>query len=148
MKFLFLVATLFASFLLAGTATLTPSQVVLKYQKAMNSGDMSMLAEVTVESTFDTNMEVYSLSMALTDKAFAKTRKAYASDEKARNIVIQAVAAKLKKRKARKISNLTEMPLGGNRIMVRYIEDGKKKQLYLSLEKDGWKVNYLAGRKI
>ena len=148
MKFLFLVATLFASFLLAGTATLTPSQVVLKYQKAMNSGDMSMLAEVTVESTFDTNMEVYSLSIALGDKVFAKTRKAYANDEKARQSVIKAVATKLKNRKARKISNLTEMPLGGNRMMVRYIEDGKKKQLYLSLEKDGWKVNYLAGRKI
>ena len=125
----------------------TPSDVVLQYQKAMNNGNMSALQKVMVAASFDENMHVYSLSLALKDQAFAKTRKAYDHDSKARKKVIAVVAEKLKKRKAKKITDLKTSSLGKKRSMVRYLEDNRKKQLYLSLEKDGWKINYLAGRK-
>ena len=114
----------------------------------MNDGDIATLRAVCVASTFDTDMEVYSLSIALAHKDFNKVRKAYAHDEKARQKVISAVTQKLRNRKARTISDLSETPLGENRMMVRFLEDNKKKQLYLSQEKDGLKINYLAGRKV
>ena len=148
MKYLFLLATLFASFTLAKSSTLnTPQDVIVQYQKAMNNGDISALQKVMVADSFNENMHVYSLSIAMQDKAFKKVRKAYDTSDKARKEVIAKVAKKLKDRKARNNTNLTTSSLGKGRAMVRYLEDNRKKQLYLSLEKDGWKVNYLAGRK-
>jgi hypothetical protein len=37
---------------------------------------------------------------------------------------------------------------GTQRQTIDYTEDGKAKKLYFSKEKDGWKINYYAGRKV
>ena len=126
----------------------TPKGVVRSYYHAMNTADLVLLEKVMVKSSFDTTIEVWALSKALKDKEFHKILKAYGSDAKVDTEVKKAVQKKLLKSPVKDISDLVEIPLGKSRCMVRYKEDGKKKQLYTSLHADEWKIDYKAGRKI
>jgi len=126
----------------------TPKEAVHSYYKAMNTADIVLLERVMVASSFDTTIEVWALSKALKDKEFHKTLKAYGSDPKVDAEVRQAVKEKLLKSPEKKISDLVETPLGKSRCMIRYKEDGKKKQLFTSLHAGEWKIDYKAGRQI
>lgn len=100
-----------------------------------------------VKESYDTDVQVYALSIALRDTSFHKILKQYGISEKAKKIVEDAVREKLKKRKKRTISIKSEVSLGKKRAMVRFIENSKKKQLYVNHINKEWKVDYQAGRK-
>lgn len=140
---LFLVSLSFAS----EVDLSSPSRAVQSYYDAMNEGDTDALSQIMTEASFDTDMQVYALSIAFQDSNFHIILKEYEKSEEAKQIVIKAVKKKLAKRKKRHIVINKEISLGERRVMVRFQEDSKEKQLYLSHEKKGWKINYLAGRK-
>jgi hypothetical protein len=145
---IFLLSLLFASISLASKVNLnTPSSAVQSYYDAINEGDMSSLAQVMVQDSYDKDVQVYALSIAFKDKEFHKTLRRYSSSEVAKKTVILAVEEKLKQRKKRSITIKKELSLGKDRVMVQFSEDSKQKQLYLSKHPQGWKIDYLAGRK-
>ncbi|WP_373001562.1 hypothetical protein [Sulfurimonas sp.] len=137
-----------ASFSLASEVDLnTPSRAVQSYYDAINEGDLNSLSKVMVKESYDTDVQVYALSIALKNKEFHKTLKQYSESETAKQSVLQAVEKKLQNRKKRDIVINKEVPIGKNRVMVRFSENLKPKQLYLSHHPEGWKIDYLAGRK-
>lgn len=145
---IFLLSLLLVSISLASNINLTtPTTAVQSYYDAMNEGDMKTLSQVMVQDSYDKEIQVYALSIAFKDKEFHKILKRYSSSETAKETVILAVEKKLKQRKKRNITINEELSLGKNRVMVRFTEDSKEKQLYLSHHKQGWQIDYLAGRK-
>ena len=144
-----LVVLLFlASLSLASEVNLSsPSSAVQSYTSAINEGDLVALKKVMVSKSYDTDIQVYVLSIALNDPSFHKALKMYSTSEKAKKIVEDAVEQKLQKRKNRVITIKKEIPLGKNRVMVRFIEENKKKQLYVNFINSEWRIDYLAGRK-
>lgn len=147
MRFL-LLGLLFATSLFAKMPDLSsPQKTLLSYHHAIQEGDIQTLKAVMVEESFHTDMQVYALSIALQDTNFHTILKHYGQSDEARKIVQKAVAKKLKSRKNRTISDLKMTKIGKNRVMIRFKEDGKKKQLYVSKEGTLWKMNYKAGRR-
>ena len=145
----FLFLGLFLTTLISSELSLkTPDEAVKAYYKAMNSADISRLEQVMVKSSFDMTIKVWALSKALQDKAFAQTLKAYGTSPEIDKVVQNAVKIKLQNSPAKNISHLILTPLGNSRCMVRYKENAKEKQLYTSLHKKRWKIDYKAGRKI
>lgn len=126
----------------------TPKDAVYAYYYAMNHADIKLLETVMSKPSFDMTMEVWALSAALKDKDFYKVLKQYGSSADAHRKVREAVRKKLLSTPSKSISELEETPLGKNRCMVRYKENGKKKQLYLSLHGGLWKIDYMAGREM
>lgn len=114
----------------------------------MNNTDIDALEKVMVKSSFDMTIEVWALSKALQEKAFAKTLKQYGKNTQIDNEIKAVVRQKLKNSEPKVISELVTTSLGANRSMVRYKEDGKAKQLYTSFKNNEWKIDYQAGRKI
>lgn len=143
----------FTLFLLAGTLLASeidlhsPSAAVISYYNAMNEGDIIALEQIMVQESFDLDMQVYALSIALKDQYFHTILKQYGNSHEAKMIVKKEVSKKLRKRPKRTISSLQEIKMGPERVMVRFMEDKKKKQLYLSQQNRDWKIDYKAGRK-
>ena len=137
-----------ASFLLAHPYDFhTPQKSVQAYYKAINSADISLLQAVMTPDSFDTEIKIYALSIALNDKSFYQQFKLYNKSSDAKQSIIQKVKEKLEQRTARSIKIDKVIQLGTDRVMVKFYEDGKKKQLYLSRHNDAWIIDYLAGRK-
>jgi len=145
-KFLLL---LIASLSLASEVNLsTPIATVQTYYDAMNSADINSLKKSMVQDSFDMDMQVYALSIALNDKTFHKVLKQYSKNQTAKDIVIKKVEKKLQKRKKRTIKIDKEISMGKDRVMVKFFENSNNKQLYLSYKNKQWKINYQAGRKL
>ena len=139
---------LLVSTLLASEVDLcTPSSTVISYNNAMNDGDIDALKQIMVKSSFDTDMQVYALSIALKNPNFHIILKEYSKSDEARQIVIKEVKQKLYNRKKRTIVIDKEVAMGKDRVMVKFFEHSKQKQLYLEKKDKVWKINYLAGRK-
>ena len=144
----FILSLLLASISLASKVDLhTPSTAVQSYYDAINEGDMNALSQVMLQDSYDKDVQIYALSIAFKDKGFHKVLGRYNSSEDAKKTVILAVQEKLKQRKQRTIIINKEISLGKDRVMVRFSEESKQKQLYLSYHAQGWKIDYLAGRK-
>ncbi len=125
----------------------SPGAAVTSYYDAMNAADLNALKQIMVEESFDLDVQVYALSIALKDPDFNTILKAYGKSREAEEIVKKEVVKKLQKRPKRAISDLAEIPLGQDRVMVRFKEDAKPKQLYLSSHGGLWQIDYKAGRK-
>jgi hypothetical protein len=126
----------------------TPSDAVQSYYYAMNHADIELLETVMVKGSFDMTIQVWALSVALKDKEFHKVLKQYGSSHDVDKQVREAVRKKLQSTPSKTISDLDETPLGKSRCMIRYKENGKKKQLYTSLHGAVWKIDYMAGRQV
>jgi len=143
-----LTLVLLASLSLASEINISyPSETVHSYYNAINEADLSTLKKVMVKESYDTDIQIYALSIALKDPIFHKVLKQYGVNKKAKRVVEQAVERKLKKREKRTIVIKQEILMGKDRVMVKFLEDSKNKQLYLSRVGEEWKINYLAGRK-
>ncbi|MGB5964994.1 MAG: hypothetical protein WBF77_09265 [Sulfurimonadaceae bacterium] len=125
----------------------SPSSAVTSYYDAMNEGDLVALKQIMVQESFDMDVQVYALSIALKDPDFHTILKQYANSDEAREIVKKEVAKKLRSRSKRAATALQESKMGSDRFMVRFMEDTKAKQLYLSKHNRSWKIDYKAGRK-
>ena len=144
----FSILLLLAGSLLASAVDLhSPSAAVTSYYDAMNEGDIAALEQIMVPESFDMNMQVYALSIALNDEYFHTILKQYGNSLKAREIVLKEVTNKLRNRPKRSIADLKVNDIGYERAIVRFKEEGKPKQLYLSLHDSVWKIDYKAGRK-
>jgi hypothetical protein len=126
----------------------TPKDAVQSYYYAMNHADIELLESVMVKESFDMTIEVWALSVALKDKEFHKVLKQYGTSPEVDRQVKEAVRKKLQATPPKTISDLEETPLGKSRCIIRYKENGKKKQLYTSLHGVLWKIDYMAGRQV
>ncbi len=126
----------------------TPEEAVKSYYYAMNHADLEMLKKVMVKDSYDETVQIYALSVALKDPAFHKVLKQYGSSPEVDKKVQLAVEKKLRGLPPKVVSDLVTTPLGKSRAMIRYKEDGKKKQLYTSVHDSLWKIDYMAGRQI
>lgn len=127
----------------------TPEKAVISYYYAMNHADVGLLEKVMVKDSYDETIQVWALSIGFRDKAFMQVLKQYGENIQAEQEVKEAVANKLHNSDEKVISNLMTTFLGKSRAIIRYKEDGKKKQLYASLhDKNTWKIDYMAGRKV
>lgn len=127
----------------------TPEGAVSSYYYAMNNADLDLLEKVMVKESYDETVQVYALSIGLQNKNFLKVLKMYGENDEVNQEVKDAVTKKLQKAAPKTISDLETTPLGKSRAMIRYKEDGKKKQLYTSLHENKiWKIDYMAGRKV
>ncbi len=148
MKFIFCIG-LFLSILGAREISLeTPKDAVNSYYYAMNHADLDLLKKVMVKDSYDETVQVWALSIALNDKVFHTLLKQYGTDPKVDKEVEEAVHKKLFTAPAKTLSDLETTPLGKSRAIIRYKENGKKKQLFASLHGATWKIDYMAGRKI
>ncbi len=139
---------LLAGALLASEVDLhSPSAAVTSYYDAMNEGDIAALEQIMVQESFDMDMQVYALSIALNDPDFHTILKQYGNSHEARTIVKKEVRKKLQDRPKRSINSFQETTMGPARVMVRFMEDEKMKQLYLSQHNNTWNIDYKAGRK-
>ena len=139
---------LFAGTLFASEVDLhSPNSAVLSYYEALNEGDLAALEKIMVQASFDMDVQVYALSIALNDPDFHTILKQYANSPEARDIVKKEVTKKLRSRSKRAATDLYAISIGFDREMVRFKEDGKMKQLYLSKHETSWKIDYKAGRK-
>jgi len=140
---------LLASSLLASEVNLqTPSTTLKSYYDAINEGDLLALKKIMTPQSYDTDIQIYALSIALKDKRFHQQLKQYNSSAQAKKNVEQAVKKKLKKRNTRTIVIKSERKLGPNRVAVKFTEDSKNRQLYFSHHMNIWQLDYLAGRTI
>lgn len=148
MKFIVYTGLMLGALCAQETNLTTPQEAVKSYYYAMNSADIQMLEDSMVKLSFDTTIKVYALSKALHDEEFHKQLNAYGSNPEIDKKVQEAVRKKLLARPAKKISDLVTTPLGTSRCMIRYKEDGNKKQLFTSKHGSIWKIDYMAGRQI
>ncbi len=126
----------------------TPEDAVRGYYNAMNHAEINLLRKVMVKDSFDETVQIYALSVALKDAAFHKVLKRYGSSPEVDKEVQEVVEKKLQALPPKVISDLVTTPLGKSRAVVRYKEDGNKKQLYTSVHDSLWKIDYMAGRQI
>lgn len=109
----------------------SPSSAVTSYYDAMNKGDLAALEKIMVQASFDMDVQVYALSIALKDPDFHTILKQYGNSQEARDIVKKEVTKKLRNRAKRSATDLYAISIGFDREMVRFKEDGKMKQLSL-----------------
>lgn len=128
-------------------ASASPKQAVYDYYSAIHSGDLGALKKVMVPESYNTTVEIYALSIGLNDKNFLSHLRKFNRNSNSTAIIEDSVSKKLKKAKKRSISEFKVITLGSERAIVKYREDGQKKQLNTSLEGLEWKINYKAGRK-
>lgn len=148
MKFIVCIGVLISVLGAQSLCLKTPEDAVKSYYYAMNHADLDLLEKVMVKDSYDETVKVWALSIALNDKAFHQVLRQYGTDTKIDDEVKAAVEKKLSASPAKLISSLDRTPLGKSRAIVRYKENGKKKQLFASLHGRIWKIDYLAGRKI
>jgi len=148
MRFIVYIGLLFTLLSAQEISLKTPEGTVQSYYYAMNNADIELLKSVMVKDSFDMTVEVWALSVALKDKEFHKVLKQYGSSPEVDKEVQEAVRKKLQAAPPKMISDLQVTPLGKSRCMVRYKENGKKKQLYTSLHGETWKIDYMAGRQV
>ena len=125
----------------------SPRAAVASYYAAMNEGDLTAMEQTMVQDSYDLDVQVYALSIAFQDKTFRTILKQYKESREAREIVKEEVEKKLRDRPKKRATSLRVMETGDARALVRFREEGKPKQLYLSRHDGVWKIDYQAGRK-
>jgi spore cortex formation protein SpoVR/YcgB (stage V sporulation) len=94
-------------------------------------------------------LETFGLRLALRDQEFKSQLKKIEDDEDTLAEVENKLSYDLiDRRNSPEIDIKNVSRNGENRQTIDYTEDGKMKKLYFSKEKDGWKINYYAGRKV
>ena len=128
---------------------LEPSDILALYYTSLYSGDLSTVKELMTEESYIMTLETFGLRLALRDQAFKAQLKKIKEDEDALAEIENKLSFDLISRKISPEIDIKSVSLNGEkRQTIDYTEDGKIKKLYFSKEKDGWKINYYAGRKV
>ncbi len=128
---------------------LEPSDILNLYYTSLYSGDLSTVKSLMTEESYIMTLETFGLRLALRDQEFKSQLKKIEDDEDALAEVENKLSYDLiDRRNSPKIDIKNVSGNGENRQTIDYTEDGKMKKLYFSKEKDGWKINYYAGRKV
>ncbi len=128
---------------------LEPSDILNLYYTSLYSGDLSTVKELMTEESYIMTLETFGLRLALRDQEFKSKLKKIEDDVDTLAEVENKLSYDLIDRgNSPKIDIKYVSSNGENRQTIDYTEDGKMKKLYFSKEKDGWKINYYAGRKV
>lgn len=125
-----------------------PKEIVAIYYKALYTGDLSQVKKLMTWEAYCMTLESFGLKLALKDAAFKSKLKKLETPE-----VLESVESKLSQELVSRDKNpqieIKTIELNGpGRQSVYFEEDGKDKILHFSNEKEGWKINYYAGRKL
>ena len=128
---------------------LEPSDILNLYYTSLYSGDLSTVKSLMTEESYIMTLETFGLRLALRDQEFKSQLKKIEDDEDTLAEVENKLSYDLiDRRNSPEIDIKNVSRNGENRQTIDYTEDGKMKKLYFSKEKDGWKINYYAGRKV
>ncbi len=101
------------------------------------------------QKSYMMTLETFGLRLSLRDAHFKAQLKKIKEDAHSLDEVENALSFELISRNlSPKIEITSIINNGTQRQTVEYTEEGKNKKLYFSQEKDGWKINYYAGRKV
>ena len=128
---------------------LEPSDILSLYYTSLYSGDLSTVKELMTPESYTMTLETFGLRLSLRDQEFKAVLKKIKEDEDALTEVENKLSYDLISRKVSPEIDIKSVSWNGEkRQTIDYTEDGKTKKLYFSKEKDGWKINYYAGRKV
>ncbi|UPT76576.1 hypothetical protein MN086_05850 [Sulfurovum sp. XGS-02] len=128
---------------------LEPSDILALYYTSLYSGDLSTVKELMTTESYSMTLETFGLRLSLRDQEFKALLKNIKEDEDALAVVETKLSYDLIARKNSPEIDIKSVSWNGEkRQTIDYTEDGKIKKLYFSKEKDGWKINYYAGRKV
>lgn len=128
---------------------LEPSDILSLYYTSLYSGDLSTVKELMTPESYTMTLETFGLRLSLKDQEFKAVLKKIKEDEDALTEVENKLSYDLISRKVSPEIDIKSVSWNGEkRQTIDYTEDGKTKKLYFSKEKDGWKINYYAGRKV
>ena len=128
---------------------LEPSDILALYYTSLYSGDLSTVKELMTEESYIMTLETFGLRLALRDQEFKAQLKKIKEDEGALAEVENKLSFDLTSRKISPEIDIKSVSWNGEkRQTIDYTEDGRRKKLYFSKEKSGWKINYYAGRKV
>ncbi len=126
-----------------------PKDIAVHYYKLLYGGDLSGVKELMTEDSYFMTLESFGLRLSFEDPQFKALLKEIKESKDSLEKVEQLLSKDLLKRDhAAKIEILDTEMNGKMRQTVNYKEADKVKKLYFSKEKDGWKINYYAGRKV
>ncbi len=126
-----------------------PYGLVVRYYEYVGSGDLGRLRGIMTEESYRMALSSFSLALTIRDSAFSDDYEASDTDPVALARVEARVSLELARSARHPLIEIKEIkPNGALRTTVHYLENGKSKKLYFSLENDGWRINYLAGRKV
>lgn len=125
-----------------------PEEMLLAYYEALYRGKLERVKQLMTWESYVMTLESFGLKLALNDKQF-KTDLAKVDIPE----VLEKVEAKLSqdliaREKAPLIEIVSTKWNGPTRKSISYLEDGKEKVLYFSKEKEEWRIDYYAGRKV
>ncbi len=128
---------------------LAPSDILALYYTSLYSGDLSTVKELMTPESYMMTLETFGLRLSLRDHEFKALLKKIKEDEGTLTGVENKLSYDLIARKISPKIDINSVSWNGKeRQTIDYTEDGKVKKLYFSKEKDGWKINYYAGRKV
>lgn len=129
--------------------SIEPSDILALYYTSLYSGDLSTVKALMTAESYMMTLETFGLRLALRDQEFKAQLKEIKEDEDTLAEVEYKLSYDLISRKISPEIDIKSVSWNGEkRQTIDYTEDGKMKKLYFSKEKDGWKINYYAGRKV
>ena len=128
---------------------LQPEELVSQYYQALYDGDLKKLKAFMIEKSYYMTLESLGVKRAFKDLMFKNDLENIEEDSVSLEKVEESLSAELLSHKSSVKVKIKKVESNGlNRKTVYYTEDGKVKNFYFSKEKDGWKINYYAGRKV
>ena len=126
-----------------------PNEITSLYYKLLYSGDLQGIKALMTETSYFMTLESFGLGLSFEDTHFKALLKEIKENEDSLTKVEDSLSKDLEARTNNaKIEILNAEMNGNKRQTVNYTEAGKVKKLYFSKEKEGWKINYYAGRKV
>lgn len=124
-------------------------EIVRSYYLALKNGDLQSVKSLMTEQSYFMALESLGLKRAFKDPVFKQALEGMEEDPDSLKLVEEQLSMELLSRKLSQKIIIKHVESNGlERQTVHYTEDGKIKNLYFSREKDGWKINYYAGRKV
>jgi hypothetical protein len=126
----------------------TPLLMVESYYALKEKGDIVGLKRLMTHRSYIMMIEALSLKFVFKDPVFKQKLKLIDENEQILAEVEEKLSLDL-----RKENNLPKIKIirveknGPKRQTVYYSENGHDKRLYFSKEKEGWQINYYAGRR-
>ena len=128
---------------------LQPEEIVSRYYKALNSGDLKSVKALMTEESYHMALEPFGMGLSLRDPVFKAEWEKIKESRDALDEVEEKISAELLSRDLSHQIDIKQVESNGEkRKIVYYEENSKKKRLYFSKEKGYWLIDYYAGRPL
>jgi len=126
-----------------------PKDITVHYYKLLYSGELNGVKELMTEDSYIMTLESFGLRLSFENAHFKALLKEIKESKESLEKVEELLSKDLLKRDHKTKIEIVNAEMNGDmRQTVNYKEEDKVKKLYFSKEKDGWKINYFAGRKV